>query len=508
MSITAEELYGQQLDPTLYNEDLAPVPLAKRTWGWLNFTTLWMGMVHNIVAYETAGSLLALGMNVWQALATVVTANVVLIVAMWFNSIAGAKYGLPFPVLIRAAFGYKGAQIPVFVRGFVAIFWFAVQAYAGSQAVGAVFGALIPGWNSLGNVNFLGMGLNTAIAVALFWAMHVWIVSHGMDRVKFFELWAGPLVIVLGLGLTIWAISVSHGVGPLFSEPSKLSGASFWKLFGLSVTGLVGVWSTLVLNIPDFTRFSRSQKDQLIGQAIGLPGTAILFAVMSIVITSGTVIAFGKPIWDPVQLLQKFGNPIVLIIGAFALLIATLSVNVAANVVSPAYDLVNMFPRKLNFIRAGMITIFVALLFAPWLWFNNAGTIFNVLGAIGGGLGPVAGIMLADFYFIRRKVYQLDAFYDKGSPYGYNNGWNGKALLALALGLVVAFIGLVVPALNVMYNYSWFLGIAVGFISYAILMRSERSIFTLVDTDAGVVVPKRVLVEVAIEQVDEQKADA
>lgn len=504
MSVIIDEKVGKQVDPTLYNEDLAPVPAAKKTWGWLNFTTVWMGMVHNIVAYETAGSLLGLGMNVWQALATVVVANVVLIAAMWINSIAGAKYGLPFPVLIRAAFGYKGAQIPVFVRAFVAIFWFAVQAYAGSQAVGAVFGVLIPGWNSLGNVHVLGMGLNTGIAVALFWAMHAWVVSHGMDRVKFFELWAGPLVILLGLGLMIWALSVSHGLGPLFSQPSKLSAAAFWKLFGVSVTGLVGVWSTLVLNIPDFTRFSRSQKDQIVGQSIGLPGTAILFAVMSIVITSGTVIAFGKPIWDPVQLLQKFGNPIVLILGAFALLIATLSVNVAANVVSPAYDLVNMFPKKLNFVRAGMITIVIALLFAPWLWFNNAGTIFNVLGAIGGSLGPVAGIMMADFFIVRRRIYQLDAFYDKKSRYAYRNGWNGRALLALAFGLVVAFVGLVVPILHVLYNYSWFLGVGVGFISYALLMRPERS---YVSSPANAKSGMRVQ-ESGTFDVDEQEADA
>ncbi len=463
---------AKQLDTALYNEDLAPVSVEKRTWGWLNFTTVWMGMVHNIVAYEVAGSLLGLGMNVWQAMATVVVANLVLIIAMWLNGVAGAKYGVPFPVLIRSAFGYNGAKIPVLVRGFVAIFWFSVQAYAGSQAVGAVFGMLIPGWNMLSSINILGMGLNVAIAVILFWALHAWVISHGMERIKYFEMWAGPLVIILGLGLTAWALFTAHGLGPIFSQPSKLSIFGFWRLFGLSVTGLVGVWSTLVLNIPDFTRFSRSQKDQIIGQAIGLPGSAILFAIMSIVITSGTVIAFGKPIWDPVLLLQKFGNPVILILGAFALLIATLSVNVAANVVSPAYDLVSLFPKKLNFTRAGMISIIVALFFAPWLWFNNAGTIFNVLGAIGGGLGPVAGIMLADFYIVRKQVYTLDAFYQKTGEYGYLNGWNVKALISLSLGLIIAFIGLVIPALQVLYSYSWFLGVIVGFVSYALLMGS------------------------------------
>jgi len=461
-------------DSSLYNEDLAPVKKEKRNWTWFNYTTVWMGMVHNIVAYETAGSLLGLGMNVWQALATVITANIILIAVMWLNSAAGAKYGVPFPVLIRSAFGYKGAQLPIIIRAFVAIFWFAVQAYLGSKAVGAVLGTLIPGWNSLSSIHIVGMGLNDALAVALFWILHAWVISHGMERVKFFELWAGPLVIVLGLALVIWAITVSKGLGPLFSEPSTLSGGAFWTAFGVSVTGLIGTWATLILNIPDFTRFARSQKDQVVGQAIGLPGTAIIFAIMSIITTSGTIIAFGKPIWDPVQLLQQFGNPIVLFLGAFALLIATLSVNVAANVVSPAYDLVNLFPKKLNFVKAGLISIVIALFFAPWLWYNNSDTIFNVLGAIGGALGPVGGIMIGDYYLVARRNYDLNSFYKKDGLYEYKNGWNIKALAALAIGLLASFIGLIFPALKELYTYSWFFGIGFGFISYVLLMKSER----------------------------------
>ncbi len=460
-------------DPSLYNEDLAPVSKEKKNWNWLNYTTVWMGMVHNIVAYETAGSLLSLGMNVWQALATVIVANVILIAAMWLNSSSGAKYGVPFPVLIRAIFGYKGAQIPIIIRAFVAIFWFAVQAYAGSKAVGAVLGVLIPGWHSLASFHLLGMGLDDAIAVALFWILHAYVISHGMERVKFFELWAGPLVIVLGLGLVIWAIVVSKGFGPLFSEPSKLSGGEFWGVFWISVTGLIGTWATLILNIPDFTRFSRSQKDQMIGQGIGLPGTAIIFSIMSIITTSGTIIAFGKPIWDPVELLQQFGNPIILILGAIALLIATLSVNVAANVVSPAYDLVNLFPKKLNFVKAGLISIVIALFFAPWLWYNNSGIIFSILGAIGGALGPVAGMMIADYHIVRRGKYDMASFYKKDGEYEYKNGWNVNALISLAIGLIASFIGLIFPALKELYNYSWFLGIGVGFISYVMLMRSS-----------------------------------
>ena len=468
-----------KFDPTLYNEDLAPIPEERRNWSWLNYSTVWMGMVHNVVAYTTAALLVQQGMSPWQAIGTVAVANVVLILAMWANSVAGAKYGLPFPVLLRASFGRNGAQIPVFIRAFVAIFWFAVQTYVGSQAVGAILGSIIPGWNSL-DFSILGMGLNAWIAFAIFWALHAYVIFHGMERIKFFELWAGPIVIVAGLALVVWAVGVADGVGPLLSQPSKLGAGEFWPLFAISVTGLVSVWSTLVLNIPDFTRFSRSQRDQMTGQAIGLPLTTILFAVMSISITAGSTIAFGKPIADPVKLVQAFDNPFILLIGGAIILIATLSVNVAANIVSPAYDLVNMFPRTLTFVSAGLISIVIGVLYMPWLWMDNAATIFAVLGYIGGALGPVAGIMLADFYLVRRRNYNLSSFYRRDGDYEYTGGWNLRAIAATALGLIVAFVGVIapiagLPGLGFLAAYTWFLGLVVSFVAYTMLMSPERA---------------------------------
>ena len=470
---------GEQFDPTLYNEDLKPIPREKRDWSWVNYSTVWMGMVHNAVAYATAAGLLGLGMSPWQALGTVTAANVVLVLAMWLNSVAGAKYGVPFPVLLRASFGYRGVQVPVFIRAFVAIFWFAVQTYIGSLAINAIIGSIFPAWKSL-DASFLGMGVNGWISFLIFWALHAYVIFHGMDRVKFFELWAGPIVVVAAGALVVWAVGTAGGVAPLFDQPSKLSPGQFWPLFAVSVTGLVSVWSTLVLNIPDFTRFSRSQKDQMTGQAIGLPLTTILFSVMSIAITAGSTIAFGRPIYEPVALIQQFDNPIILFIGAATILIATLSVNVAANIVSPAYDLVNMFPRKLNFVRAGLISILVGFLFAPWLWMDNAQTIFAVLGYIGGALGPVAGIMIADFYVVRRRNYDLASFYKKDGNYEYTGGWNLRALAATALGLVVAFAGVFGPLLGLSFlgslsHYTWFLGLGVSLVAYAALMSQERT---------------------------------
>ncbi|MFB5189577.1 NCS1 family nucleobase:cation symporter-1 [Alicyclobacillus fastidiosus] len=487
--------FDRQPDPGLYNPDLAPVPKEKRNWSWLNYSTIWMGMVHNIVSYELAGSLIGLGMSAWQALAVVIVSNIVLIGAIWLNSVCGAKYGLPFPVLIRAAFGYKGAHVPVLIRAFVAIFWFSVQAYAGSKAVGAVIGLIFPGWISLGTIHLLGASLNDLISFAIFWLVHAYVILHGMERIKSFELWAGPLVIVLGLGLVVWAIHAAHGLGPIFSVRATLSGGHFWGTFFLSVSGMIGVLASLVLNIPDLTRFAGSQRDQIIGQAVGLPVMMTFFAFMSVVITSGTVIAFGKPIFDPVQLLLHFKNPIVVLLGAFSLLIATVSVNVVANVVSPAYDLTNLLPRKLNFVKGGMISILIGVLFAPWAWYNNSNSILSVIGAIGGTLGPVAGIMIADFYFIHRRIYDVESLYSKEGAYTFRQGWNPQAFIAMILGIIVALIGLFVPALHALYAYNWFLGVGVGAVAYIALMRIVRGV-----NHSNTIIPTTNLETVSLQQ--------
>ncbi|MDN3015821.1 NCS1 family nucleobase:cation symporter-1 [Paenibacillus sp. BSR1-1] len=463
-------------DSSLYNEDLAPIPKEKRTWGWLSYSAIWMGMIHNIVSYELAGGLIAIGMSTWQALAAVIISNVFLIVALWFNSAAGAKYGLPFPVLIRASFGYKGAHFPVMIRAVIAIFWFSVQTYLGSKAVGAIISVVYPGWDSLGSYSFLGMGLNDWIGFAVFWLMHAWVISHGMERVRNFELWAGPLVIVLALGLVFWSIKVANGIGPIFAVEAKISGGAFWNSFLIGVTGMIGAFATLVLNIPDLTRFAKSQKDQTIGQAVGLPIMMTFFGLMSIMITVGTIMAFGRPITNPVEVLLQFKNqPVVVLLGAFALLVATLSVNVVANVVSPAYDLINLVPSKLNFVKAGIISIVVGVFFAPWLWIDNANLIFTIAGAIGGALGPVAGIMIVDYYLIQNRSYDLNSFFVKDGDYTYRNGWNPRAFVAIILGAIVALIGLVVPALHSLYTYNWFLGIIVGGLTYYFLMRSKQN---------------------------------
>ena len=457
-------------DPDLYNADLAPVPAARRDWSWVNMSTVWMGMVHNVVAYEAAAGLMALGLNAAQSLLAVAVAYFLLFLAMWFNARPGTRYGIPFCVLIRSSFGPRGAQIPVVLRGFCAIFWFAVQGYAGSQAIDAVLGTLLPAWSHL-TTPILGMALKGWIAVALFWSLHAWIVSHGVHRIRNFELVAGPLVILVGILATCWGLRVAHGLGPLFDQPSRLHGGRAWLTFAVGVTGMIGIWSTFAVNIPDLSRFVRSERDQVIGQLVGLPLTAIVFTAMSVITTSATILVFGHPVWDPVALLLALHQPLVLLLGGATIIVATLSVNVAANIMPAAYDLVNLLPRRLDFRSASLLVLGIGLLFAPWLWFKDADSIFKVLGAIGGLLGPVTGIMLVDFYLVRRQHLAVEELYSHEGRYRARGGWNPAGILAFVLGGTSALIGDVVPALAILGAFSWFIGIFVGAAAYATLAR-------------------------------------
>ncbi|MGN7381617.1 NCS1 family nucleobase:cation symporter-1 [Paenibacillus sp. SAFN-117] len=464
---------GNRWDPTLVNEDLAPTPPSKRNWNWWSYSAVWMGIVHNIVAWEVAANLVKIGFSFWQSFAVVAIAYGVAFIAILLNSVPGAKFGLPFPVLIRSAFGYKGAQVPVFLRALLAIFWFGVHMYIGSKAVGAVLSVAFPGWKSLGDYQIVGMDLNNFIAFVICWLLHAYVINHGMERVRKFELWAGPLIMILAVGLVIWAVDAAHGIKPLVSAPATISGGEFWGTFFLSISALLGTVATLVLNISDLTRFSRSQKDHIIGQGIGLPLMFLIFSLMSILVASGTVIAYGEAITNPIDLLLKFDHPFIVLLGAFSVLISTASVNVATNGVSVGYDMTNLYPAKLNFRRSCLIAIIIGALSAPWLWYDSFDSIGEVMGAIGATMGPVTGIMLVDFYLIRRQNYNVDAFYVRDGLYAYRQGWNIRALIAMAIGVLVAFLGLIFPSLDYLYSYNWFLGVGFGGVIYYVLMRSS-----------------------------------
>jgi NCS1 family nucleobase:cation symporter-1 len=470
----------------IYNPDLAPTTIKQRTWGTYDYCSLWVGMAHCIPTYMLAGGLIALGMNWLQALITITLGNLIVLIPMLLNAHPGTKYGIPFPVFARASFGSLGANIAAILRAIVACGWFGINTYIGGSALNAFFMAIIPGWKGLGgSFSIAGLSLPAAITFMIFWAIQIWVIFKGMEMLRHFENWAAPAVMVLGLGLVIWALTAAHGFGPLISMPSKFKTfGEFFKVFIPSLTGMVGFWATLSLNIPDFTRYARSQKEQVLGQAFGLPPTMILFSAFGIIITSAAMVIYGQAIWDPVQIVSKFTNPLILLVGFFGIVVASLSVNIAANTVSPANDFSNLYPKKISFKMGGLITGIIGILIMPWkLLADPSGYIFNWLGTYSGFLGPIAGVLICDYWITKKTKLNLRDLYMVEGEYNYSKGFNIKAIVALVLGVFVAIIGKIVPPLHILFDYAWFVGFAVSFFSYWALMppkaaKVEKSVTT------------------------------
>lgn len=461
-------------DRSLYNSDLAPTPKNKRNWGWWSYTALWMGIVTNIVAWEVAANLIRIGMSFWQAFGCISLSYGLVFIVILLNGHSGAKYGIPFPVIARSSFGYNGAQVTVVMRTILSIFWFGVMMYIGSKAVDGILSVSFTWWADLEDIRIIGMGLNMFIAYLLTWLLHAYLALHGVERIRRFELWAGPVILLLGISLVVWAINVANGIQPLVSLTSTIPKNEFVGSFFLSMTALIGTMSALMLNIPDLTRFSKSQRDQTIGQAIGLPTMFILFSLMGILVTAGTIHEFGIPITDPIELLKQFDNPFVAIIGALAVLTATTSTSVATNLVSAGFDLTNLFPSKLNYRKSGMIAIVIAVVAVPWLWFDDAELINVIMGGIAAALGPAIGIMIVDYHIIRKRYLNVEDLYVKFGQYAYKKGWNIHALIAMVMGIIIAIIGLFVPYLENLYTFNWFLGVGFGGAIYLLLMWKNR----------------------------------
>ncbi|MGM9985946.1 MAG: NCS1 family nucleobase:cation symporter-1 [Bacillaceae bacterium] len=458
---------------SLSNKDLLPVEKKDRTWKTFNFAAIWMGCLHNIPTYATVGGLIAIGLSPWQVLSIIIVASLILFVALSLIGHAGTKYGIPFPVLIRSSFGIFGANIPALLRGFVAIMWFGIQVFAGSAAINILILNLWPGFNNLGgDFNIFGLHVSGMISFLLFWAIHLLVLHHGMESIKRFEAWAGPLVYVVFGGMVWWAIDIAGGLGPIYSQVGKYQTFSelFWP-FLTGVTAIMGYWATLILNIPDFTRFAASQKDQIRGQFFGLPGTFALFAFASITVTSGSQVAFGEPIWDVVGILAYFDHPFIIAVSVITLCIAAISVNVAANLVSPAYDLANLLPKYINFKRGSYLTALLALFTVPWKLMENPDTVFTFLNIIGGVLGPVAGIMIADYFIIKKRTLVVEDLYTKNGRYTFYKGYNYRAFVATILGAFFSLIGFVYPTFELLYDISWFVGVFISFIVYVALMK-------------------------------------
>src|SRR5881396_603944 len=445
----------------LYNHDLAPVPVARRNWTTYNYAALWISMAHCIPTYMLASGLMAQGMSWSQALFTILLGNTIVLVPILLNSHPGTKYGIPFPVFARAAYGTAGSNLPALMRALVACGWFGIQAWIGGEALQTFFAVLIPGWKTLLGPGFGGHTTTEWLSFLLFWALNIWIIYRGMDLLRKVENWAAPYVLAVTLVLLVWAVRQAHGFGPLLSQPGKFGTlAQFLPVFVPSLTAMIGFWATLSLNMPDFTRFGRSQREQVIGQVVALPTTMSVFAAMGVLITSATAIIYGQAIWDPVQLVGRFTSPIVVAIAMFTVVVATIAVNIAANVVSPANDFANAFPKFISFKTGGLITGLLGIVIQPWkLLADPSGYIYTWLLGYSGGLGSIAGVLVADYWIVRRRELRLEDLYLADGAY---RGWNVRAIGATALGCAFAWGGIVIPALRTLYDYAWFVGFFVA----------------------------------------------
>ncbi len=481
----AEDVSGSPF----YNADMAPTTRADRKWGVWDIAALWISMSACIPTYMLASSLIAEGMNWWQAVLTIFLGNTIVLIPMVLNAHAGTRYGIPFPVYCRASFGILGANVPALLRALVACGWFGIQAWIGGWAIYQILAVYLPGWHDLPVLPVLDINAAQLACFLFFWAINIVVIYRGIESIRFLLNIKAPLLIVLGLALLAWAYHEAGGFGPILAQPSKFAPGGpkaglFWQFFFPSLTAMVGFWATLSLNIPDFTRYAYSQRDQILGQVIGLPTTMGLYSFIGVAVTSATIIIYGEEIWDPVVLVTKFSNPVILVVALFALCLATLATNLAANVVSPANDFAHLWPRKISFRTGGLITGVIGILIQPWkLVADPSKYIYIWLVAYSALLGAIGGILIADYFLIRRTRLDLVGLYSREGPYWYWSGFNFIALFALAAGIapcVPGFLATVAPATAgaaqmsalwiEIYHYAWFVSFGVSLCTYLALM--------------------------------------
>ena len=473
-------------DADLWNEDLAPVAPASRTWGAPAYAALWVAMVACVPTYLLAGGLIAAGMNWKQAVFTIFFGNVIVLVPMVAIGHMGTKYGVPFPVLLRAAFGPQGAKIPALARGLVACGWFGINTWVGGSAIYVILNTLSGDAFRGTPLPVLGIDVAQTICFLAFWAMHLYFIRHGTESIRWLEVLSAPFLLAMALALLFWAYVSAGGFGEMLSAPSAFEpgGAKegeFWSVFFISLTGMVGFWATMALNIPDFTRFAKDQRAQIIGQAIGLPIPMALFAFISVAVTSATVTIYGEAIWNPVDLAGRMGG-IAVVIALVALVVATLTTNLAANVVAPAYGFSNLAPSRISFRMGGYITAAVGIAIFPWKLVEDAGAyIFTWLVGYSALLGPIAGILITDYFLLRKMRLSVDDLFKADGAYRGADGWNIAGLAAFVIGITPNAPGFLhaagavksVPGVfDGIYVYAWFVGFAVAAVAYYLLVRA------------------------------------
>ena len=462
----------------LWNPDLAPTTPARRTWTAYDMAALWISMSVVLTTYTLASGLMQQGMRWWQAMLTILLGNLIVLVPIVLNAHAGTKYGISFPVLCRASFGVRGANVPAVLRALVACGWFGIQTWIGGLALNALLSAALPAWATLPG--------NSWIAFAAFWLLQVAVIIRGVEGIKTLNSWSAPLLLAGGLLLLGWAIGNVGGLGRLLSESERLqtSDTPFWRLFPAALTANVGYWATLSLNIPDFTRYARSQRSQMLGQALGLPTTMTAFAFIGVAVTSATVIVYGEAIPDPVKLIQRFDNSLLVLFAMLVIFLAQISTNMAANVVSPSNDFSNLNPRRISYVTGGLITAVIGILMMPWQLMSSMGAyIFTWLIGYSGLMGAIGGILICDYFLIRRRHLELAELFKTDGIYSYGSGFNWRAIVALVVAIVPVVPGFLRAAttpggqvadpniFDAIYMYAWFITFGIGFLLYYVLMK-------------------------------------
>ncbi len=542
---------------SLYSEDLAPVAKENRTWSKWHLAAIWVGMAVCIPTYLLASYMIKTGLNWYEALIVIGLANLIITIPMVLNGHAGVKYGIPFPVIGRAAFGTKGVHLASVTRGIIACGWFGVQTWIGGLAIYAIFKAIT------GSQGELGLSIGKFVGFGIFWIINMYFIWKGTESIKWLETFSAPILIIMGLVLIYWSYAKADGFSVVLEQGKQLqhtaakiskennayylnlhalkdkegylkaseynivsdkstswqaftetpipitntdnvqvqframdngnevlssvvtanivsttnSGSKLWSYL-LWLTAMVGFWATMSISIADITRYAATQKDQVAGQFIGLPATMLLYSFVGIFVTCAAIINFKDILiaddapWDPVSLIAKFKNPVVVIVAQVFMLIATLSTNIAANVIAPSNAFSNLLPKKISFKKGGTITGILGILIMPW-WLLDE--ISGFLIFVSGLLGPVLGILIADYYLIRKKTMNLAELFKENGMYAYNGtGFNKAAMISLFVGVFLALVGFWVPALNFLYTLSWFTGFIISFILYYILMKKNR----------------------------------
>lgn len=454
-------------DSDHYNHDIAPTKVKDRTWTTKNIAALWVGMAICVPTYTLGGVLTAyFGLSVTEALITILVANVILLLPLTLNAYAGTKYGIPFPVLLRSSFGVLGSNIPCLIRAMVACGWFGIQTLFGGIAIHILFSNILPGWESLG-------GTGEVIGFFMFLVMNLYIVIKGSESIKILETMSAPLLLAVSIGLMMWATPQISFTELLAVPANRPEDASFWGYFFGGLTAMVGFWATLSLNIPDFSRYAKSQKDQVVGQIIGLPLTMFFFAALGVVLTAASTTLVGETISDPINLIGKIDSPVWVVLAMIMIVIATLSTNTAANIVSPTNDFQNIAPKKINQTRGALLTGLIGILLMSWELLKKMGMIESDLSveAMYSGwllgysslLGPIAGIMIVDYFIIKGQQLDLAELYKTNGIYA---GFNNAGLIAFAIPVALTIFAITTGSLSWFYSYGWFTGSVMGGVIY------------------------------------------